>query len=101
MEVVKTVGIRRLKNSLSSYIREVKSGATILVTDRGVIVAELKSPDKEYSQLKRERLKQIWIDSNKLLLPIEERTMVRSSPISLPEGTSTRILDNEREESRE
>ena len=100
MHTLKTVGIRKLKNSLSSYIREVKSGAIILITDRGDIVAELKSPDREYSQLNRDRLKQEWIDSNKLLLPLYEKKTIRRSPVSLPEGTSIRILDNEREESR-
>lgn len=100
MQALKTVGIRKLKNSLSAYIREVKSGTTILVTDHGRIVAELRSPESDYSQLNRDRIRQEWIDSNKLLLPAYEKKAVRSSPVSLPEGTSVRILDNEREESR-
>ena len=38
---MKTVGIRELKNRLSEYIRQVRSGDTVLVTDRGEVVAEL------------------------------------------------------------
>ena len=34
-------GIRELKARLSSYIRRVKSGATVLITDRGEPVARL------------------------------------------------------------
>ena len=36
------VGARELKNRLGHYLRQVKSGETIHVTDRGRIVAELK-----------------------------------------------------------
>ncbi len=35
------VGVRELKNSLSSYLRRVRQGETIVVTDRGRAVARL------------------------------------------------------------
>jgi prevent-host-death family protein len=38
---MKTVGVRELKNRLSEYIRRVRSGESVLVTDRGEVVAEL------------------------------------------------------------
>ena len=41
---MKTVGIRELKNSLSEYVRQVKGGEEVLVTDRGIVVAELRPP---------------------------------------------------------
>lgn len=41
---MKTVGLRELKNRLSEYIREVRSGEAVLVTDRGDVVAELVPP---------------------------------------------------------
>src|SRR5260370_33050082 len=41
---MKTVGLRELKNRLSEYVREVRSGAAVLVTDRGEVVAELIPP---------------------------------------------------------
>jgi prevent-host-death family protein len=37
------VGTKRLKNKLSYYLRRVKAGETVTVTDRGVPVAELRS----------------------------------------------------------
>ena len=39
---MKTVGIRELKNRLSEYVREVRLGERVLVSDRGLIVAELR-----------------------------------------------------------
>jgi prevent-host-death family protein len=41
---MKTVGVRELKNRLSEYLRQVKSGEAMLVTDRGEVVAELIPP---------------------------------------------------------
>jgi prevent-host-death family protein len=38
---MKTIGVRELKNRLSQYLREVRSGESVLVTDRGEVVAEL------------------------------------------------------------
>src|SRR6202790_3262144 len=41
---MKSVGLRELKNRLSEYVREVRSGDGVLVTDRGEVVAELIPP---------------------------------------------------------
>lgn len=41
---MKTVGIRELKNRLSEYLRQVKAGESVLVTDRGEVVAEFSPP---------------------------------------------------------
>lgn len=41
---MKTVGVRDLKNKLSEYLRHVRLGESILVTDRGEVVAELLPP---------------------------------------------------------
>lgn len=41
---MKTVGVRELKNRLSEYIRQARSGEGVLVTDRGQVVAELTPP---------------------------------------------------------
>jgi prevent-host-death family protein len=38
----KAVGVRELKTRLGSYLREVRNGKTIVVTDRGEPVAELR-----------------------------------------------------------
>ncbi|MCC6196060.1 MAG: type II toxin-antitoxin system prevent-host-death family antitoxin [Burkholderiales bacterium] len=41
---MQTVGVRDLKNKLSEYLRRVRSGERVLVTDRGEVVAELLPP---------------------------------------------------------
>ena len=41
---MRKVGIKTLKNELSAYIRAVAAGETVLVTDRGEVVAELVPP---------------------------------------------------------
>ncbi len=39
-----SVGIKTLKNRLSEYVRAAAAGETVLVTDRGQVVAELVAP---------------------------------------------------------
>lgn len=41
---MRTVGIREMKSKLSEYLRRVREGEHILVTDRGRVVAELREP---------------------------------------------------------
>ncbi len=41
---MKAVAVKELKNRLSSYLREVREGEVVLVTDRGRVVAELRQP---------------------------------------------------------
>lgn len=41
---MKAVGLRELKNRLSEYVRQVRSGGDVLVTDRGEVVAQLVPP---------------------------------------------------------
>lgn len=39
---MRAIGIRELKNKLSHYVRLVQAGESVLVTDRGSVVAELR-----------------------------------------------------------
>jgi antitoxin (DNA-binding transcriptional repressor) of toxin-antitoxin stability system len=43
---MKTAGVKELKNRLSAYLREVKQGETVLVTDNGEVIAELRPPGR-------------------------------------------------------
>ncbi|MEW6287468.1 MAG: type II toxin-antitoxin system prevent-host-death family antitoxin [Chloroflexota bacterium] len=40
------VGTRELKNKLSEYLRRVKKGQTIIVTERGNVVAQISPPQQ-------------------------------------------------------
>ena len=44
IEIMEQVGIKALKNRLSQYVRAAAGGQTVLVTDRGEVVAELVPP---------------------------------------------------------
>jgi antitoxin (DNA-binding transcriptional repressor) of toxin-antitoxin stability system len=44
---MKTVGIKRLKARLSEYLRAVKRGEVVVVTDRDQVVAELRAPQRD------------------------------------------------------
>ena len=44
IDAMKIVGVRELKNRLSEYLRLVREGEEILVTDRGAVVATLREP---------------------------------------------------------
>lgn len=51
-----SVGLRDLKNRLSEYVRLVRQGEDVLVTDRGEVVAEIRRvgsprPDEPYAGL--------------------------------------------------
>jgi antitoxin (DNA-binding transcriptional repressor) of toxin-antitoxin stability system len=43
---MKSIGIKQLKSRLSEYLRLVRSGETVLVTDRDEVVAELRPTRK-------------------------------------------------------
>lgn len=41
---MKAVGIKVLKDNLSKYLKQVRAGETILVTDRDEVIAEIHRP---------------------------------------------------------
>lgn len=55
------VGTREFKNRLSRYLRAVRAGQTLVITDRGKAVAKLSPTDEEASEKKsvRERLEEL------------------------------------------
>ncbi len=96
-DVTKTVGLRELKNRLSEYVRHVRRGHRVLVTDRGHVVAELRPPapagddvDPGLADLARRGLVTIGKPHRRGLYPV--------LPRSVPDGTSARLLDELRGE---
>jgi prevent-host-death family protein len=97
--LVKAVGIRELKNRLSEYIRVVRGGEGVLVTDRGEVVAELRpaseSPPPEVAypgltKLAREGKARLGAANRPEVYP-------RLAPL-LSKGQSARLLAEERTE---
>ncbi len=95
---MKTVGVRELKNRLSEYIRQVRAGEAVLVTDRGQVVAELAAPGQGSRDasvppgllaLARRNLVVIGATSDSDLYPELSRTR-------RPRYTSAQLLELER-----
>ena len=97
---LKTVGIKELKNNLSAYLRDVRTGARVLVTDRDRVVAELHEPRSGYAldDPIDPRLAE-WLDAGIVSLPTVRKTKLPTSPVQLDEGTAERLLEDDRGES--
>ena len=66
MVIMKSVGLKVLKNKLSEYVRLAERGETVLVTDRDRVVAEIVPPERTRSPvladaLLAEAVRQGWI----------------------------------------
>lgn len=99
MAEIKTVGIKDLKNRLSAYLREVRAGVRILVSDRDTVVAELHKPYLNRSATASDNPPlSDWVRSRVVLLPSDEKRNLPQSPIRKPDGTSLRLLNQDRGE---
>ncbi len=96
---MRIVGIRQLKDKLSSYVRSVREGDVVLVTDRGEAVAELRpvgyaAPPTDMhpglAELVRQRRATPGAPNDPELYP--------KLPALLPEGSTSRLLDELRED---
>jgi antitoxin (DNA-binding transcriptional repressor) of toxin-antitoxin stability system len=64
---MKAVGVRELKDRLSAYLEEVRRGEVLLVTDRGVVVAEIRTPsDRRAGLSPLERRLEPWVEKGVL-----------------------------------
>jgi prevent-host-death family protein len=98
---MKTAGIRELKNRLSAYVREVASGETVLITDRGRVVAELRPPGEVDRAATGPDLRYRRLVDSGMLRPASRPRSVRlaEQPVHrLARGTSRDLLDEERGE---
>lgn len=94
-----SVGIRELKARLSSYVRRVRRGEVIRVTDRGEVVAELRPPSSAQSVPAELAGLHALASRGILRLGKSNRGMrYPRSRVRLPEGTAKATLDAERED---
>jgi antitoxin (DNA-binding transcriptional repressor) of toxin-antitoxin stability system len=99
MASVVTVGVKELKNRLSEYLRDVRRGAHVLVTDRQVVIAELAPPGAGATAGARAVSQATaWIEAGRLVPPRLPKTPLRTSPVRSPRGTAQALLDALREE---
>ena len=93
---MKAVGIRELKNSLSEYLRMVRRGEEILVTDRGTVVAEIRQPGQAHADVPYPALLEAARDGRARLGPPNKGDLYPALEPLVPEGESGRLLDEER-----
>lgn len=96
MEMIKSVGIRELKNNLSAYLREVKRGTRVLVTDRNQVIAELREPLTMELPIESNPLLAQWIREGKIIPPKAPKTPLPDTGLRFPSGTAQRLIDEDR-----
>jgi len=97
---MRVIGIRELKARLSQTLREVARGEVVLVTDRGRVVAEIRTPTEPLAQETAfERgLRRLAAQGGLRVSEQVERASYPKSPLRTPRGTGRDLLDAEREE---
>jgi len=95
---MKAVGLRELKNRLAEYVRLVKTGESVLVTDRGAVVAELRPPGEVRGESSNPVIDSLIRRGNVTIgAPNRPDLYPSQRPVEIP-GTSARLLDAERAE---
>lgn len=100
---MKKAGIRKFKAHLSSYLREVQAGETVLVTDRGRVVAELRQPEDQPTSLDPDEAAYRELVKSGLVIPAKKNPkdiqwIWEWKGPGLPKGTAQEILDADRED---
>lgn len=100
MQKFKAVGVRNLKNNLSAYLREVKAGQRILVTEHEQVIAELREPGTLAREETRHSLLETWILEGKVqpARTSKGKRNLSVTPFNFPKGTAQRLLDEVRED---
>jgi antitoxin (DNA-binding transcriptional repressor) of toxin-antitoxin stability system len=95
---MKAIGIRELKARLSQYIREVRRGEIILVTDRGEVVAELRRPGGDTVSASETDLglRRLAEAGGLVVGEPQESALYEASPVRVESSTAKRLLDRER-----
>ena len=92
---MRTVGLKTLKNNLSEYVRAAAAGETIMITDRGRVVAEIGPPSRGAESVIERGAREGWIT------PAKNRGGPPPSPKPIPGLTFEQLmadLDGDRED---
>jgi antitoxin (DNA-binding transcriptional repressor) of toxin-antitoxin stability system len=92
------VGVREVKDHLSAYLREVRRGAVVHITDRGEVIAELRPPTPAGDESQYERL----VADGKVIAPARRWSAsfvrARRGRPRFPAGTARELIDADRDE---
>ena len=97
-----SIGIRKLKDNLSRYIRRIEAGERIAVTAHGRVVAELVPPAKASKANRRSRSRSQYdelVATGVIRPALEAGDPLQEWPdIRLPRGTAAHLIDSDRGE---
>jgi len=93
----KSIGIRKLKDNLSSYLKEVEAGTIILVSDRDRIIAEIHEPGLGLHKTDDPQMNS-WVREGRIHAPRTEKTVCPESPVKIAGLNSLKLLNEERGE---
>lgn len=99
------VGIRAFKAELSRYLRQVRNGQRVLLTDRGQVIAEISAPPgaavgSGARQMRGARTRLAALVERGMLRPAArtDRPWATGRLVRLAPGTARRLLDADRGE---
>jgi antitoxin (DNA-binding transcriptional repressor) of toxin-antitoxin stability system len=95
-------GIRELKTHLSRYLRQVAGGETILITDRGRVVAEVRPPGAAAEAADPADVKYHQLVAAGVIRPAmapNDRSWTEWPGLGVPAGTAQSLIDADRDES--
>jgi prevent-host-death family protein len=97
---MKAVGVKELKARLSEYLRYVKAGEPVLITDRGEVVAELRPTAASYAAPGPDPTIEALESEGELTPPLSPKAgWTWDTPgRGLPRGTAAELLTRLREE---
>jgi antitoxin (DNA-binding transcriptional repressor) of toxin-antitoxin stability system len=97
---MKAVGVKQLKARLSEYLRAVKAGEVVLVTDRDEVVAELRPPHQPPPSVDSEDVLQSLAEAGEVTRARQAKGgwKWRTGGMGLEPGTAEAILKDLRDE---
>jgi antitoxin (DNA-binding transcriptional repressor) of toxin-antitoxin stability system len=97
---MQTIGIRELKAHLSRVLRDVAAGHVYLVSDRGRVVAELRSPDAGNRVASTPEQRALARLASRGVLRVAEQPApaYRRSPLESRAGLAKSLIDADRGE---
>ena len=96
---VKAIGVKELKARLSEYLRLVKTGETVLVTERDEVIAELRPARRQKgpTETLEETLEALAESGEVTRAAIPKRGWAwKPHKLGLPPGTAQAVLDDVR-----
>jgi len=96
--MARTVGARELKTRLGTYLRLVRSGRTLIITDRGLPVAQLGPLVKSEDRL--QAIIEQMAAEGKVTLPTDHRRPGSFRPVRPKKGgpTMSQLISEDRED---